>query len=530
MAGPAPVFAPPTAEPLTGVRIALAAFALALANFVVVLDITIANVSVPHISGSLAVAPSQGTWVITSYAVAEAICVPLTGWLAARFGAVRVFIIALLGFGLFSVLCGLSRSLEALIAFRVMQGLCGAPMMPMSQTLLLRVFPPAKAAAAMGLWAMTTVCAPIAGPILGGLISDNLSWHWIFFINVPIVLVCAIVASRLLVRYETPTVRRPIDFTGLALLVVWVGALQILLDNGREQDWFASTMICTLAIVAVVGFVAFLIWELTERDPIVDLSVFRHRGFTVAVITQCAAYGAFFAMVVLTPLFLQTNLDYTATVAGQAMGFTGVLAVVMSPVVAQLTNKIDVRALISFGVFWLLLMAVLRSEWVTDMSFFDVSVPQFLQGFGMPFYFVGTTTLALGSVLPRETASAAGLSNFARTLSGAIATSISTTVWENQTKYAHAELAGVIHPPAAMMQQGLLGRMMIDRMVQTEAVTLATNAVFLDCAAIFAFAACFIWLAPKPRPRPAPASAMTAPADQAKETAGSNREPAALPA
>jgi DHA2 family multidrug resistance protein len=520
MAGPAPVFAPPNVEPLKGAAIALGAFALALSNFVVVLDITIANVSVPHISGSLAVAPNQGTWVLTSYAVAEAICVPLTGWLAARFGAVRVFILALIGFGLFSLLCGLSRNLESLIAFRVMQGLCGAPMMPMSQTLLLRVFPPKKASMAMGLWAMTTVCAPIAGPILGGQISDNLSWHWIFFINLPIVALCAIVAHRLLRPYETPTVRKPIDFAGLALLVIWVGALQIMLDKGRELDWFSSDFICSLGIVAVIGFVAFLIWELTEANPIVDLSVFRHRGFTVAVITQCAAYGTFFATIVLTPLFLQTNLDYTATVAGEAMGVTGVLAVVMSPVVAQMSNRIDVRALISFGVIWLALMAVLRSDWVTDMSFGSIAMPQFLQGFGMPFYFVGTTTLALTSVLPQETASAAGLSNFARTLSGAIATSISTTVWDRASITAHAELVGRIHPPADMLQQGLYGRMMIDRMVQTEAVTLATNSVFLSCAGIFVFAAAFVWLAPRPRPRTAPPG----PPAQAKDAAPVERD------
>eukprot|EP01037_Dinobryon_pediforme_P011271 gene11271-11357_t len=490
---------------------AIGAFALALSNFVVVLDITIANVSVPHISGSIAVSPSQGTWVITSYAVAEAICVPLTGWLAARFGAVRVFLLSLIGFGLFSLLCGLSQSLEALIAFRVAQGLCGAPIMPMSQTLLLRIFPPNKASAALGLWAMTTVCAPIAGPILGGLISDNLSWHWIFFINLPIVAVCAAVTVRLIARYETPTVKRPIDFVGLALLVVWVGSLQIMLDKGREEDWFASSLICTLGVMAAVGFVAFLIWELTERDPVVDLSVFRHRGFTVGVITQSTTYAAFFAMVVLTPLFLQTNLDYTATVAGQAMGFMGMLAVIMSPIVAQLTTRIDVRKLISFGALWLGFMAILRTRWVTDMSFFDVSLPQFLQGFGMPFFFVGTTTLALGSVLPRETASAAGIQNFMRTLSGAFATSLSTTMWDYETKYAHSELTGLVNPPAFLMNQGLAGRMMLDHMVQVEAVTLATNRVFLGCAAILTFAACFVWLAPKPRPRVAPAAPPKAP-------------------
>ncbi len=501
MAGPAPAFAPPTSSPLTGARLLIAAFGLAISNFVVVLDITIANVSVPHISGSLAVSPSQGTWVITSYAVAEAISVPLTGWLAARFGAVRVFLLSLFGFGLFSLLCGLSQTLTALIAFRVAQGLCGAPIMPMVQTLLLRIFPPQRASAALGIWAMTTVCAPIAGPILGGLISDNLSWHWIFFINLPIVAFSAAVAVRLVMRYETATVRRPIDFVGLGLLIVWVGSLQIMLDKGREEDWFASSLIVTLAVLAVVGFIAFLIWELTERDPIVDLTVFRSRGFTVGVITQSTSYAAFFAMVVLTPLYLQTNLDYTATVAGQAMGFMGVLAVVMSPIVAALTTKVDVRRLITFGVLWLAAMALLRTRWVTGMSFFDISLPQFLQGFGMPFFFVGTTTLALGSVTPQQTASAAGIQNFLRTLSGAFATSMSTTLWDRETKYAHAELVGRVHPPAMWSDNGLVGRMMLDRAVTTEAVTLATNTVFLWCAMAFVVAGCFVWLAPRPRPR-----------------------------
>ena len=501
MAGPAPVFAPTTEAPLTGAPMFIAAFALALSNFVVVLDITIANVSVPHISGNLAVAPSQGTWVITSYSVAEAICVPLTGWLASRFGAVRVFLAALLGFGLFSMLCGLAQTLPMLIAFRVMQGLFGGPIMPMSQTLLLRIFPPKKASVALGIWAMTTVAAPIAGPILGGVISDNWSWHWIFFINLPIVILCAVVTRALTTRYETPTAKAPIDFVGLGMLIVWVGALQIMLDKGNEDDWFSSTFIITLAIIAAIGFVAFLIWELTDRHPIVDLRVFRHRGFTVALISQCLSYGSFFAMVVLIPLFLQTNLDYTATVAGQAAGFLGVLAVVMSPIVAGLTNKVDVRYLISFGIAWIGCMAFLRTSTITGIDFYHIAMPLFLQGFGMPFFFVGTTALAMGSVLPKETASAAGLQNFARTLSGAFATSISNTAWDHDTKYAHAELSGLIHPPAMLMQEGMTGRLTLDRLVTTEAVTLATNAVFMDCAVVLAFAACFIWLAPRLKPR-----------------------------
>ncbi len=485
---------------LNGWQLVLAGLSLALANFVVVLDITIANVSVPHIAGSLAVSPSQGTWVITSYSVAEAICVPLSGWLAARFGAVRVFLTAILGFALFSLLCGLSRSLEALILFRIFQGLSGGPIMPMSQTLMVRIFPPEKVGMALGLWSMTVVVAPILGPIFGGTISDDWSWHWIFFINLPVVAFCSIFAFRYVRRFETPTVRRPIDYIGLALLVIWVGALQIVLDEGRNADWFASPFICTLAVIAVIGFAAFLIWELTDANPVVDLSVFRQRGYTVAVVVQSIAYAGFFSAIVVIPLFLQTNLGYTATYAGYATAFVGVLAVIMSPVAAAMIARFDVRWLITFGVAWLGLMSMLRTGWVSQMDFFTISLPQFLQGLGMPFFFIGTTSLALGSVRPDQTASAAGLQNFMRTLAGAFATSLATTLWERETTMAHADLVGILHPlPQGIGLTADQGRLMLERIVQTESVTLATNTIFWGCAALFAVAAMLVWLAPHPR-------------------------------
>ena len=498
-----------TPEPaaLKGRQLALAGLALALANFVVVLDITIANVSVPHIAGSLAVSPTQGTWVITSYSVAEAICVPLSGWLAARFGAVRVFITAILGFALFSLLCGLSRSLEALIVFRIFQGLSGGPIMPMSQTLMVAVFPKEKQGIALGLWAMTVIMAPILGPIFGGTISDNWGWHWIFFINLPVVAFCTVFALRYVLRFETPTVRRPIDYVGLVLLIVWVSALQILLDEGRNADWFASQFICALAAIAVIGFAAFLIWELTERNPVVDLSIFASRGYSVAVVVQSIIFAAFFSGIVVIPLFLQTNLGYTATYAGYATAFVGVLAVMISPAAAWMMERYDTRALISFGALWLGTMSLLRTEWVSQMDFFTIALPQLLQGLGMPFFFIGTTSLALGSVRPDQTASAAGLQNFVRTLAGAFATSLSTTMWERETKFAHEDLAGLVRtlpPGSGPPGSGLTieqGRMVLERFVQTESVTLATNAVFWGCTVLFAVAAVLVWLAPRPRSR-----------------------------
>ena len=235
MSGEANIFSRLTARQRT-----LAGMVLALSNFMVVLDLTIANVSVPHISGNLGITPDQGTWIITSYAVAEAICVPLTGWLAQRFGVVKMFISAMIGFGLFSVLCGLSMSLSMIVVCRIGQGLCGGPIMPMSQTLMLRVFPPERRARAMGLWAMTTLLSPAMGPIIGGYISDNWSWHWIFFINLPIAILCVFAAMALLRPVETETARVPIDKIGLALLVFWIGCLQVMLDLGRDHYWFAD--------------------------------------------------------------------------------------------------------------------------------------------------------------------------------------------------------------------------------------------------------------------------------------------------
>src|SRR5262245_56875246 len=250
-------------QPLTGSSLILAAIVLASANFIAVLDMTIANVSVPNIAGSLGISSSQGTWVITSYSVAEAIIVPLTGWIAGRFGSVRVFTTAMLLFGAFSPLCGIAQVLEMLVFGRVMRRLTGGLLMPLSQTLLLRIFPKEKANAAMALWAMTTLTAPVLGPILGGWLSDNLGWASIFFINVPLALFCAPIAWKMLRRYESAGLKMKIDAIGLALLIVFVGALQLMVDLGKEHAWFESPLIVTLGCIAAVGFVVFVIWELT---------------------------------------------------------------------------------------------------------------------------------------------------------------------------------------------------------------------------------------------------------------------------
>ena len=491
--------------PLTGAMLWAAAILLATANFIAVLDMTIANVSVPSISGALGATTSQGTWVITSYSVAEAITVPLTGWLAARFGAVRVFVIAMAMFGACSALCGVSTSLGVLVFARICQGFAGGPLMPLSQTLLLRIFPKEKATAALTIWSMTTLVAPVVGPILGGYLCDNYSWPWIFYINVPIAASCAFIAWSMLKRYEQPLLKNPIDRVGLLLLVVWVGALQLMLDEGKDLDWFSSTTIVALAIVAAIGFASFMIWELHEEHPVVDLRVFRHRGFSVSVLTISLSFAAFFGVNVLTPQWLQTYMGYTATTAGMSTAWSGVSAVLVAPVVAVLSSKVDLRRLVFGGVAWLGLATLLRTIATTDMGFWDVSLPILLMGIGMPFFFIPTTSLALASVEEHETASAAGLMNFLRTLSGAFATSLITTLWDDQITRNHAELVGLsdsdqrvrsLFESSGMTADAVLQS--LDRLINSQAVMLATNQIMTAVAIAFLVAASVIWLAPRP--------------------------------
>jgi len=488
-----------------GASVWLIGVLLAVANFIAVLDMTIANVSVPSIAGSLGISSSQGTWVITCYSVAEAITVPLTGWLAARFGAVRVFTTAMGAFGVFSAFCGMSSSFTMLVIGRILQGVAGGPLIPLSQTLLLRIFPKEKAAAATALWAMTTLVAPILGPILGGWLCDSYSWPLIFLINVPVALSMAPFAWKMLKRFETTLERAPIDVIGLTLMVIAVGALQLMLDMGKEHDWFESSLIVTLGIVAFVGIIVFVVCEMGEKHPIVNLRVFRHRGYTTAVIVIAAGFGAMFGANVLTPLWMQSYMGYTSTWAGLATAWTGVLAVFCAPAAGLLSTKVDPRKLVFFGLVWLGGVLAFRTIATTDMTFWQISGPLLAMGLGLPFFFVPITTLALASVEEHETASAAGLMNFLRTLSGAVATSVVTTSWESRTQVMHAELSGVVDrggDVARMLAAGGMNaeqtRQALDNLATSQAVMLSTNEIMAYVSLAFFLAAMLIWLAPRP--------------------------------
>ena len=517
-AGRAAAPAPATPPPLTGTALVLGTISLSLATLMNVLDSSIANVSLPAIAGDLGVSPVQGTWVITSFGVANAISVPLTGWLTQRFGAVRLFTMSVLLFVLASWLCGFAHSLEMLVAARVFQGLVAGPMIPLSQTLLLASYPKHKAGTALALWGMTTLVAPVVGPLLGGWITDNVTWPWIFYINVPVGLFAAGLTWSIYRTRETPIKKLPIDTIGLALLVVWVGALQIMLDKGKELDWFASGQIVALAVIAVVGLAVFIVWELTDDHPVVDLRLFGRRNFLFGASVLSIAYGLFFGNVVLLPLWLQQHMGYTATDAGFALAPVGVLAILLSPVVGRKVSVWDPRAMASFAFVMFAIVLWMRSRFTTDTDLGTIMIPTILQGGALAFFFIPLTTLTLSGITPERIAAAAGLSNFVRITAGAMGTSISTTLWENRATLHHHHLAErlALGDPAETAALDTLQRTgfshdqalaYLNRLVDQQAFTRAADDIFLASALLFLVLIAFVWLTRRPPKMGAPVDA-----------------------
>ena len=442
--GAAQAAAPP---PLAGIALAITALALALGTFMQVLDGTIANVALPTVSGNLGVSTDNGTWVITSFACANGVTVPLTGWLMGRFGVVRTFTVSVLAFTAASFLCGIAWSLPSLIAFRILQGAVSGPMIPGSQALLIAIFPPNKRSTALSIWSMTTLVAPVLGPVLGGYISDNYHWGWIFLINVPVGLLTGFITWRSLASRETPTRKLPIDTVGLILLAFWVFSLQTMLDLGKDRDWFHNPLIVALALCAVVGFVAWVIWEMTERQPVVDLSLFKNWNFSFGVLALSLGYAVFFANNLLLPLWLQQYMGYNATWAGIVAAPSGAVAVIATPFVSKLKLDPRVMATISFlafaGSFFM------RSHYTPDASFWVLTAPLFLQGLAMSMFFVQLLNILLDRLPPEKVPAAAGISNFARITAGSFAASIITTYWDRREALHQTRLveSGTIFSP-----------------------------------------------------------------------------------
>jgi len=497
-------------KPLQGGALAMLTLVLSLATFMLVLDSTIANVAIPTIAGDLGASSSQGTWVITSFGVANAISIPITGWLAKRFGEVRLFLISTLLFVLASWLCGISHSLEMLIVFRVLQGAVAGPIIPLSQSLLLNNYPPEKRGMALAFWSMTIVVAPICGPILGGWISDNIHWGWIFFINVPIGLAVVLISWKILEGRESRISHQPVNTVGLILLALGVGALQLMLDQGRELDWFNSTEIVVLTIIAAVGLIALIIWELTDDNPVVDVSLFKSRNFTVGCVSTSLAFLVYSGTVVLIPLLLQQVYNYTATWAGLAAAPVGLLPILLAPIIGKFGNKIDMRILITVSFMVYALTFYWRAvTFEPEMTFMDVALPQFVQGLAVACFFMPLTTITLSGLPPEKMASASSLFNFLRTLAGSIGTSLTTFIWYNREAVHHTQLTEVINPYNPISQQffqtmGSFGlseeqtASYIARQITAQGFIIGANEIFLVSAITFISLVVLIWFAKPP--------------------------------
>ena len=497
---------PAAPPPLTGGALAIGTIALSLATFMNVLDTSIANVSIPAIAGDLGVSPDQGTWVITLFGVANAISLPLTGWLAQRIGQVRLFTASILLFVIASLMCGMANSFAMLVVCRVIQGAVAGPMIPLSQTLLLSSYPPQKSGVALGMWSMTTLVAPVAGPLLGGWITDNISWPWIFYINVPVGLIAAAITWSIYKDRESPRKSLPIDKVGVALLVVWVGALQIMLDKGKDLDWFASKEIIALGLAALIGFALFLVWEIYEEHPVVDLRYFCRRNFVSGTLAVSLGYAAFFGNLVLLPLWLQQYMGYTATEAGFALAPVGVLAILMTPLVGRFGGKLDPRVLASVSFLIFALVFHMRGGFNTQANLATIMVPTIIQGAAVAMFFVPLIGLTLSGLKPHEVPGATGLTNFVRITAGSFGTSIATTLWSNRAALHHAQLIEHLSPydPAAaqtlanLQASGLSpeqARGMLNQLVDQQAYTFAATDIFNASVLLFIILAVLVWFA-----------------------------------
>ena len=494
---------------LKGPALLMLTIAAAISTFMEILDITIANVSIPTIAGAFGVSTSQGTWIISAYSVAAAIAVPLTGWLARRVGEVKLFVMSVLAFTLMSAIAAMSVNLPMLVICRLLQGLVSGPMVPLSQTLLVRNFPPEKRGAALGLWAMTVILAPICGPLLGGYISDNFHWSWIFLINIPIGLFGSITIWTLMRKRDSATEKIPLDVTGVALMVVGIGSLQLMLEIGKDYDWFASPFIVSLAVTAVVALTFFIAWVLTSRQPIVDLQLFKDINFRYGVILLSGGFMTYFGSVVIFPLWLQTVMGYTAAQSGRAMAPVGIFTLILSPIIGRNITKLNLRALATFSFIVMGSVSLWNSLLSLDVGFWDIISPRLVQGIGLACFFMPVQSLMLSNITPDRMAAASGLSNFLRTLGAAMGTAISVTAWEHLATNHHARLAENVSQYSAASSDYLAtlrasglslqqAYAVVERTLNAQSYMLATNEFFVYCGFAFFALTGLVWLT-KPR-------------------------------
>jgi DHA2 family multidrug resistance protein len=499
----------------------IVAIAVMSATFMEILDTTVVNVSLPHIAGNLSATVEESTWVLTSYLVANAIILPLTGWLANHFGRKRILTMSVAGFTVSSLFCGFAPNLEMLIFFRVVQGATGGALQPLSQAVLLEAFPPEDRGKAMGFWGLGVVVAPILGPVLGGWVTDNYSWRWVFYINLPIG-VLSIIMTRLFI-FDPPYIRRGtarIDYWGIGLLTLGLGALQVFLDQGQREDWFASNWIATLAIVSAASLVIFIFYELRIRNPVVDLRVFKLRTYATGVFLMTALGLVLFGSLVLLPLFLQTLLGYPALQAGIAMAPRGLGSFIAMPIVGMMISRFDPRKLLALG----LIIASSTLFWLSRLNlnagYWDIFWPQFIQGISFGLLFVPLTTITMDPIPKEAMGNATSIFNLMRNLGGSIGIAIVATLLARRQQIYINLLGAHVNPynPQSQMALDALQKGMTARgldpftaerralaalfgMVQRQAAMLSFNDIFFMLGVIFLGVIPFLLVMKRPTSR-----------------------------
>lgn len=496
--------------PLRGFSLVVLTFALSLGTFIQILDTSIANVAVPSIAGDLGVSPQQGTWVITSFAVSNAIVLPLTGWLSNRLGGVRLFVWSTALFSLASFMCGIVRSFPLLVLCRVIQGAVAGSLIPLSQGLLLNNFPEDRKGLALGFWSMIVVVAPVLGPVLGGWITDDYGWPWIFYINIPLGLLSAFLTWDLLKDRESKVVKIPVDVVGLALLTIAVGSFQILLDKGNELDWFGSNIIVFLAVTSVITLTLFTVWSINTEYPVVDFSFFKDLNFVLGTLLSSVAYLSFFGTTVLIPLWLQTQMGYTPLWSGIAVMPIGIVPIFISPLIGHVLGLVSLRLLATISFLFFAFTSFWYSSFTTQVTVWDIMWPRFFQGFGIALFFMPLLTLALSHVENGAIAAASGLYNFIRLIAGGgVGTALYVTFWDRREVMYHSDIGEAINPARAVSMQAYealsqagigpeMANQVLDNMVANQAYLLAFNDLQWISGWVFLIMIIPIWFCKEP--------------------------------
>jgi DHA2 family multidrug resistance protein len=422
-----------------------------LATFMEVLDTSVANVALPHIAGSLASTPDESTWVLTAYLVANAIVLPLSGWFSSLFGRKRFYMTCVLLFTVSSAMCGLAPSLGTLILFRVLQGLGGGALQPVSQAILRETFPREKQGMAMAMYGMGVVLAPVIGPTLGGWITDNYTWRWIFLINIPVG-ICSLLFTSLLIFDPPYLVRRSlkdglkIDYFGLGLLATGLGALEITLDEGQRHDWFSSSGIVAASIIAVVALISVVYWELRQKDPVVDFHLLKDRNFAISTLMMFLLGFVLYGSTMALPLFLQTLLGYTAMQSGMALSPGGLAILVMMPIVGFLLSRFEARWLVVFGLLISSFGLFQMTHFDLDIDFHHAVVARIIQSLGLAFLFVPINTMAFYFIAKENTSYATGLINLARNMGGSTGIALSVTLLARREQFHQQRLVENLTP------------------------------------------------------------------------------------